>query len=202
MKIVSTHLVASLFGLLIFSSCSRPVAYFQPTSRAQFKSVQFEVTNAAQPTQSASVAIKSPTEAIGLPEWALSAQQADQAKLAIKQFETYVRNDSRLTSDKKLAKRMSRVHELLSKTNVQTSSSTKALSAQKTTLVQRVMLKRVDKKIKNHLSPERAMAKSLLTIGAIVGIIGLLLIILNVASPLGVIALIVGLALILVDLIR
>ena len=97
---------------------------------------------------------------------------------------------------------MDRVKQLLSNTSANEATSLKATSAQKTSLIQKVMLKRVDKKIKNHLSPERTMAKSLLTIGLIVGVIGLLFIILNVASPLGIIALVVGLALVLVDLLR
>ncbi|GAB4043217.1 hypothetical protein [Spirosoma jeollabukense] len=199
MKTFSNYLIATFLGVSIFS-CSRPVAYFQPTSREQFKSTQPNVTSVAKETQPIALEIASTTKA--LPEQDLSAQQVDQAKLAMNRFEAYVRNDSKLTSNRKLTKRMARVSELLAKTNSQMDLSTKALSAQKTTLVQRVMLKRIDKKIKNHLSPERAMAKSLLTIGAIVGIIGLLLIILNVASPLGIIALVVGLVLVLVDLLR
>ena len=201
MKTFSKYLFAALLGVSIFS-CSRPVAYLQPTSREQFKSAQPEVTSVAKETQPISVEIASTTEAVDLPVQDLSTQQVDQAKLAMNQVEAYVRNDNSLTSNRKLIKRIARVSELLAKTGSQADLSTKAVSAQKTTLIQRVMLKQIDKKIKNHLSPERAMAKSLLTIGAIVGIIGLLLIILNVASPLGVIALIVGLALILVDLIR
>jgi hypothetical protein len=202
MKTFSTHLFAALLGVSMLSSCSRQAAYFQPTSREQFKSTQPETASVAKQTQSTSVEATSATEAVVLPERALSVQQVDQAKLAMNRVEAYVRNDSRLTSNSKLTKRMARVSELMARTGSQTDLSTKAVSAQKTTLIQRVMLKRIDKKIKNHLSPERAMAKSLLTIGAIVGIIGLLLLILNVASPLGIIALIVGLVLILVDLLR
>ena len=63
-------------------------------------------------------------------------------------------------------------------------------------------IKKIDKQIKNKLSPERTMAKSLLTIGLIVGVIGLIFLLLGIANPLGLIALIVGLALILVDLLR
>lgn len=84
----------------------------------------------------------------------------------------------------------------------QSTLTAQTATTHKPALFQRVMLKKLDKKIKNQLSPERAMGKSLLTIGTIVAIIGLVLLLVNVAAPLGIIALIVGLVLILVDLLR
>ncbi|WP_332369147.1 hypothetical protein [Spirosoma telluris] len=83
----------------------------------------------------------------------------------------------------------------------QSTLTAQTATTHKPALFQRVMLKKLDKKIKNQLSPERAMAKSLLTIGTIMAIIGLVLLV-NVAAPLGIIALSVGLVLILVDLLR
>ncbi|GAB2579640.1 hypothetical protein GCM10027190_31650 [Spirosoma areae] len=97
---------------------------------------------------------------------------------------------------------MARMSKLLASPTAQAAMATKTATAQKTTLFQRLILKKLDKKIKNQLAPERTMAKSLLTIGLIVGVIGLILLLLNVASPLGLIALIVGLVLVLVDLLR
>ena len=42
MRMLSKSLMAALIGTALISSCSRPVAYFQPTAREQFKSVQSE----------------------------------------------------------------------------------------------------------------------------------------------------------------
>lgn len=208
MKMFSKSLMAALVGTALISSCSRPVAYFQPAAREQFKSVQSAVvttTNvAAIPAttmEPVSAEVVAP-EAIAAVPGTMPAEQVAQARQAVSQIDAYVRNDSKLLSNRKLVKRMDRVKQLLSNTSASDAASKKVTTAQKTSLIQKVMLKRMDKKIKNHLSPERAMAKSLLTIGLIVGIIGLLLIILNVASPLGIIALVVGLILILLDLLR
>ena len=200
MRMFSKLLVATLMSTAIFSSCSRPVAYFQPTAREQFKSAKTDVlATAAETPQPALVQEAAPAI---LNQEVAAPQQISQAKQTISELEAYVKNDNTLASNKKLAKRMSRVNELLSTSKAQTALSTKVGSTQKTTLIQRVMLKQLDKKIKNHLSPEKTMAKSVLTIGLIVAIIGLILLLLNVATPLGLIALIVGLALVLVDLLR
>ena len=208
MRAFSKSLMAALVGTALISSCSRPVAYFQPTAREQFKSAQTVAVAetpatmvSAEKTQPVLNATEVPAATVVV-QSATPSEQVAQAKQAVNQIEAYVRNDNKLASNKKLVKRMDRVKQLLSNTSVNEPSSMKATSSQKTSLIQKVILKRMDKKIKNHLSPERTMAKSLLTIGLIVGIIGLLFIILNVASPLGIIALVVGLALILVDLLR
>ncbi|MVM41751.1 hypothetical protein GO730_35550 [Spirosoma sp. HMF3257] len=196
----SKLLVAALMSSVIFSSCSRPVAYFQPTAHEQFKSAPAIVAttpvDVSQPVSAETVSTPLP---VSTAQQIDAPQQISQARVAINQLETYVRNDSKLASSKKLAKRMNRINELLS---APVNQSLKASNTQKTTFAQKLMLKQIDKKIKNNLYPERAMAKSILTIGAIIGIIGLILLLLNVAAPLGIIALIVGLVLILVDLLR
>lgn len=204
MKTFSSYLVAALLGTAVFSSCSRPVAYFQPTARENFKTVQTEAVavSPAQATPSATVETVAPETAVAVSQPAAPTEQLAQAKQAVSQIEAYVRNDSKLASNKKLTKRMARVNELLANASAKNTSSVKANATQKTSLMQRLVLKTMDKKIKHQLSPERAMAKSLLTIGLIVGIVGLILIILNTAAPLGIIALVVGLALVLVDLLR
>ncbi|MVM35961.1 hypothetical protein GO755_38465 [Spirosoma sp. HMF4905] len=195
MRPFSRLLLATLLSTIIFSSCSRPVAYFQPTARQQFTSTQSIVS--VKPTEASASDLIETEPAVAVSP----SEPIIQTKQAISQVETYVRNDSKLASNKKLAKRIARVNELLSAPKTQEALATKTTTT-KTTLAQRLMLKQVDKKIKNHLSPEKPMAKSVLTIGLIIGIIGLILLLLNVASPLGIIALLVGLVLILVDLIR
>ena len=200
MRAFSKHLFAALLGVAALSSCSRPVAYFQPTAREQFKSVPTEVVAVATPAQPVDVTVVEAPAPVSAP---VSAASTNEAKQAVSQVEAYVRNDSKLASNKKLAKRMDRVKSMLATAASKTAlAPTATTSPKKATLLERMALKRIDKQIKNKLSPERTMAKSLLTVGAIVAIIGLILIILNTATALGVIALVVGLVLILLDLLN
>jgi hypothetical protein len=176
MRMFSKSLMAALIGTALISSCSRPVAYFQPTAREQFKSVQSETVTSTDVAVVPVATMQPVSEKVAVLEAAPVAQnttpaeQVAQAKQAVSQIEAYVRNDSKLASNKKLVKRMDRVKQLLSNTSTNDVTALKATSAQKTSLIQKVMLNRMDKKIKNHLSPERTMAKSLLTIGVIVGL--------------------------------
>ncbi|WP_460910634.1 hypothetical protein [Spirosoma areae] len=204
MNSFSKLLLATLLSGAVFSSCSRPVAYFQSTARQQVTSTKTLSVMATpmEATPSTLLEEASPTVAVSSPQPVAGVPSLAQANQAIRQIETYVRNDSKLASNKKVVQRMARVSKLLASPTAQAAMSTKTAPAQKTTLFQRLMLKKLDKKIKDQLAPERTMAKSLLTIGLIVGVIGLILLLLNVASPLGLIALIVGLALVLVDLLR
>lgn len=77
-------------------------------------------------------------------------------------------------------------------------------TAKKMNLMERMMVKKIDKKIKQQMYPQKTMAKSLLTLGAIIAVIGLILVLIGTGglATLGYIALLVGLVLILVDLIR
>ena len=198
MRAFSKHLFAALLGVAALSSCSRPVAYFQPTAREQFKPTSTEAGAVATPVQSVEA---TPVEAPVPTDAPASVEPTNQAKQAVSRVEAYVRNDSKLASNKKLAKRMDRVKSMLATATSKTAlAPTATTSPKKATLLERMALKRIDKQIKNKLSPDRAMAKSVMTIGAIVAIIGLILIILNTATALGVLALVVGLVLILLDL--
>ena len=79
-------------------------------------------------------------------------------------------------------------------------------SVKKTTFMERALLKKMDKKIKNHVAPEKTQEmNSNVRLGVIIGIIGLLLLILGGGSVLGVIGLIgfvVGLVLVLLGVIN
>ena len=147
-----------------------------------------DVAQPAQIVAPAPVAMPAPAEPVA------------QAKATMAQLEAYVSNDSKLASDKTLNKRMDRVKTLLASATAKASLAPNATtSAKKATLLERMAIKKIDKQIKHKLSPERTMAKSLLTIGLIIGVAGLILILVN-ATGIGVIALIVGLVLILLDL--
>jgi hydrogenase maturation factor HypF (carbamoyltransferase family) len=121
------------------------------------------------------------------------------------QIEAYVRNDNKLATDKKLNKRMERVKDMLATATTKASTApVTSTSTKKASLLERMATKKIDKQIKNKLSPERTMAKSLLTIGIIVAVAGLILLLIGGTGlgALGGIALIVGLVLVLIDLLR
>ncbi|AKD54715.1 hypothetical protein [Spirosoma radiotolerans] len=203
MSTFSKNLFTALMGAAILSSCSRPVAYFQPTARENFKSAQPQSVAITTPvaneesaaTQPAEVALAAPVE-----------QQLAQTKQAVNQVEAYVRNDSKLASNKKLAKRMTRLNEMLATTSAKAEVSANVASTKKMSLMERAMLKKIDKKIKNHVAPEQTKAMSSnVRLGVIIGIIGLLLLLLGGGSVLGVIGgigLVVGLVLILLGVIN
>lgn len=196
------HICAALMGVAILSSCSRPVAYFQRGPVEHYNTPKTETVAVATPAE-----VAQPAEAVEVAPTAVAtpapAEQVAQANVAMTQIEAYVRNDNKLAADKKLNKRMDRVKTMLATATANASLAPSATaSTKKASLLERMALKKIDKQIKNKLSPERTMAKSLLTIGLIVGVVGLILLLLGVANPLGLIALIVGLALVLVDLLR
>jgi FKBP-type peptidyl-prolyl cis-trans isomerase len=132
-------------------------------------------------------------------------EQVNQAKQTVNQIEAYVRNDSKLASNNKLTKRIERVKSLLNSAVTKTSSaSTTNVASKKMTLLERVAVKRIDKRIKNKLAPDQTMAKSMFTIGIIVAAAGLVLLLIGngFGAALGGIALVVGLVLIILDLVQ
>ncbi|GAB2582014.1 hypothetical protein [Spirosoma areae] len=211
MHTLSKHLFTVLFGTALISSCSRPVAYFQPTAREQFTSVKPAAeastlsVETTQPvvaqTPTADVA---PVSSPGITP--APAEQLAQTKQAISQVEAYVRNDSKLASNKKLTNRMAKLSGLLTTATDKAAIATNAASAKKMTFMERTMLKKMDKKIRNHVAPEKTNAmNSNVRLGLIIGLIGLLLWLLGGGSILGLIGLIgfvVGLVLILLGVIN
>jgi hypothetical protein len=196
------HIYVALMGAAVLSSCSRPVAYFQRGPVEHYKTTTTENVAVAAPAE-----IAQPAEAVETASVAVVAPApvvpVVQAKQAMNQIEAYVRNDNKLATDKKLNKRMDRVKELLATATTKASMApVTSTSTKKASLMERVATKKIDKQIKNKLSPERTMAKSILTIGIVIAIIGLLLLILNVAPALAGIALVVGLVMIVLDLLN
>lgn len=195
------HLCAALMGVVILSSCSRPVAYFQRGPVEHYNTPKTQTVAAVTPAPAEAV---QPAEAVAAAPVAVAtpapAEPVAQAKAAMTQIEAYVRNDSKLATDKKLNKRMDRVKTMLASASRKASLAPNATtSAKKMNLLERMATKRIDKQIKHKLSPERTMAKSLLTIGIVIAVIGLILILVN-ATAIGIIALIVGLVLVVLDL--
>ena len=118
------------------------------------------------------------------------------------QLNEAVASNKAMMADKRVQKQMAKINAVLAASSSKEATANPMATTKKMNLVERMMVKKIDQKIKNKMAPDQTMAKSLLTLGAIIAIIGLVLMLLGVASPLGIIALIVGLVLILVDLLR
>lgn len=195
MKTFAQRITLLLAGTALITSCSRPYATVQRTPTERFATVtKTEVVQAIAPAQAeAPVTIETPVVATPVQAVEVAAVQA--------QLNEAVASNKAVMADKQVKKQMAKINAVLA-TSAQKSTMTPTATTKKMNMVERVMVKKIDQKIKNKMSPEKTMAKSLLTLGAIIGVIGLILLLLNVASPLGIIALIVGLVLILVDLLR
>ncbi len=125
---------------------------------------------------------------------------------ALAAYEAVAKADNKLTvSDKqKLDKRMGRIKQLLATTSF-TEASANA-TTHKTTAMERMMVKKINKKIQQKMSPEKTQKAQLntgvLTGGAVLVILGLLLLLLTsgTAATLGLVSLIVGAVLLLIGL--
>ena len=194
MKTLSRHLFAAAMGAALLTSCSRPVAYFQPTQREHFSSPKTETVATVTPVEATQpVAAAAPLTA---PEAAPApAQQIAQAKTVMNQVEAYVRNDSKLASNKMLSKRMARANDLMTAATNKAAVGTSMTAAKKMTFMERTMLKKIDKKIKKHVAPDETNALNKNTrngiilagiglilsfFGGIIGIIGLVLLVVGV----------------------
>ena len=205
MRTLSKYVAAAFLGTVMLASCSRPVAYFQPSAREQFKSAQPAEVAVVRPSESVQ-----PAETVAVPVAVATpvtpAEQLAQAKQAVSQMEAYVRNDNKLASNKKLAKRITRLNELMTTAGNKAVTSTNEASAKKLSFMERTMLKKMDKKIKNHVAPDQTKATSNTRLGLIVGVVGLILVLVGAIAGsgavvlLGLIGLIVGLVLLLVGL--
>lgn len=201
MRTLTKHLFAAMLGSALLASCSRPVAYFQPTAREQFAVNKPERATVATPTE---VVIEPVAVSAEMP--AVATTQVEQVKQAVSKVEAYVRNDSKLAASKTLNKRMARLNKLLTTVTDKATVSTTVASTRKMTFMERTMLKKMDKKIKNHVAPDKTEAiNSNVRLGIIVGGIGLLLLILggsSVLSIIGLVGFIIGLVLILLGIIN
>jgi len=205
MQTFSKHAYAALLGLVVMASCSRPVAYFQRGSVEHYKTTT-TIAAATPVVETTPAAVVSEIPAVVSSSDAAVANaevQLAQAKTTMNEVEAYVRNDNKLASNKKLTKRMERVKTMLNSVSAQKLATT--ASTKKASLMEKMVAKRLDKQVKNKLAPEspaKAMARSMLTIGVIVAVAGLLLLLIGNGAGvvIGGIALVVGLILVLLDL--
>jgi hypothetical protein len=203
MNTFSRYFFATILGTTILSSCSRPVAYFQPSAREHFATTQTKTVSAA----SAETAAQIVTEATAPVATVTPTEPVAKASTALDQMDAMVRNDSKLSADKTVQKRLNRVRTLLASASAKASlSPTEVTAPRKMNLVERMMLKKMNKKINKQLAPanpERAMAiQPLLVLGAILVIVGLLLLIFGTgtATTIGLIGLLGGAVLLLLGL--
>lgn len=120
------------------------------------------------------------------------------------QVDAYVRNDNKLASNKALTKRIAHAKQMLASAETNTALNTTAASTKKMSLMEKMVMKKLDKKIKNHVAPEEANALNRnLRNGIIIGAIGLILSLFGgVISIIGLIMLVVGVVLILLGVLE
>jgi hypothetical protein len=207
MNTISKQICAALLGVAVFTSCSRPVAYFQPSQAERFHTQKTEnvATTVATPSVEATQPVAAEVAATTPSVEATPAAQVAQAKAAMSQVEAYVRNDSKLASNKKLTKRIARANEMLANAGTKASVATNATTAKKMSFAERMVMKKLDKKIKNHVAPEEAKVMSRnVRNGIIIGAIGLILSLIF-GGPIGIIGLVllvVGIVLILLGVLE
>jgi PBP1b-binding outer membrane lipoprotein LpoB len=197
MKKILHSVSLALAGAALLTACSRPVATFQKSQPERFYSQQKTTVpvqaNEEVVTPIVDVPVVASTEAIA----AAPAPQIQEASVALASLKTTHAADRRLT------KRIERAEKMLA--DVNQPATTKAVSSlKKVTGMQRTMLKSIDKKIQKHLSPKDTNAfTGYIRIGAIVALIGLLLLLIGngVGATIGLLALIAGLILILLGVI-
>jgi hypothetical protein len=179
------------------------VATFQKSQPERFYTQQKTAEPAVVGEEGSTPAASVPAPAVAsveaaAPAPALVVTQTQQASEALASLKTTHAADHRMT------KRIDRAEKMLAEVNQKTTTNA-GTSTKKMSLVQRIMLKGMDKKIQKHLAPSETKATSnYVRIGAIVALIGLLLLLIGngVGATIGLIALIVGLALVLLGVIN
>ncbi|GAB2561230.1 hypothetical protein GCM10027085_60380 [Spirosoma aerophilum] len=138
---------------------------------------------------------------------ATPVEQVAQTAKAMDQMEAMVRNDSKLGADKTVQKRLNKIRSLVASTSAKAVASPTEVSApKKMNMMERLMLKKMNKKISKQLAPanpEQTMSsRGTLAAGAVLVIIGLLLLILTsgTASTIGLVAVLVGAVILLIGL--
>ncbi|GAB3561668.1 hypothetical protein GCM10027578_02760 [Spirosoma luteolum] len=203
MKALSLSVLASLTAVSLLSSCSRPTAYFQRTPAVSYATP----APAAAPVATPAVVTEQPAVAAALPAPAseTSPTVAVQAKAALDQIDALASTKAGLTQNKRTEKRLNRVRTMLASMTAPSATAAPA-TPKKASLLERMMLKKMDKKISRQLAPanpEKTMISTgTLTLGAVLVIVGLLLVLLTTGAgaTIGIIALLAGAVVLLLGL--
>ncbi|GAA4403456.1 hypothetical protein GCM10023187_19530 [Nibrella viscosa] len=142
MRTLTKNAFFALATAALLSACSRPYATFQRTQHENFHAQKVEAVvtpvqdevQVAQITESATVAAPVQTEALASVE-------------------------NKAVANKKLEKRMAKVQNLLTAAAEKNALAPQASNApQKLNMVEKMLLKKIDKKIKNKVAPDEAKA--------------------------------------------
>ncbi len=201
MKAFSLPVLAALSLATVLSSCNRQQALFQRTV-----AVSYATPAPVTPVATEQAVVTAETTPATPADVTTPATQAIQAKAALAQMDALVSANPSLAENKRVEKRMSKVRTML--TSMSTASAAPAATAapKKMNLVQRMMLKKMDRKISKQLAPanpEKAMISTgTLALGAVLVIVGLLLILLTTGAgaTIGIIALLAGAVVLLLGL--
>jgi hypothetical protein len=158
MPLTSTQRICvALIGVTICSSCSRPVAYFQPEASSSSATPKTQPVVKATPVQVVATPMKTRMQLEAYPV----------------QIEAHLSNEGKLATATKLNERMRRITNLLTP---QTGKPTTAHPPHKATFADGLMRRKVNKKIGQHLAPgnpEKAMiANRVLLLGGLVLLLG------------------------------
>jgi hypothetical protein len=201
MKNTTQRLLAGIVMASVFAACSRPVAYFQPSQREHFATNAAKTAPVAVAETPVSVATETPTTT------ATPVEQLAQANATMTQVDALVSNNKALSTDKTVQKRLNRVRTLLASASTKASlTPTETSAPKKMNLMERMMLKKMNKKISKQLAPanpEKTMISTgTLATGAVLVILGLLLLLLTTGTgaTVGLIVLLVGAVVLVVGL--
>lgn len=189
---------------VLFSACSRPYATYQKMPVEHFASRT--PAPVAQPAAVSEAAATASTSEATVEQAAALTTAATITKANEQIQEAVASTNANAAGSKKLEKRMARVQKMLAEASAKATAAPAATnSTHKMNLAERMMLKKIEKKMKSSgsVSPEEAKVMSrTLRAGIIIGVVGLLFVLLfggNVLGLLGVLMLIGGVVLILVD---
>lgn len=203
MKAFSLPVLAALSLATVLSSCNRQQALFQRTSAVSYAT---PAPAQATPAVAEPVAVTPELAPTTPADVAAPAPEAVQAKAALAQMDALVSANPSLAENKRVEKRMSKVRTMLTTMSTASAVPTATAAHKKMNLVQRMMLKKMDRKISKQLAPanpEKAMISTgTLALGAVLVIVGLLLILLTTGAgaTIGIIALLAGAVVLLLGL--
>jgi hypothetical protein len=197
MKNLVKNVALALTGVALFTACSRPYATYQPSASARIATQEVSAV-AVAPTHA-------PVLAPTLAEPTAAATVNPTATALRTQLAEAVASNKTAVADKRVQQRLARIDRVLAV--AEKSAVAPVASSRKLTLTERMMLKKVSKKINRTLSPEEAKATPSNTrLGLIIGVVGLLFILVGgiagsgVIVLLGLLGLIIGLVLLLLGL--
>ena len=169
MKSFTTPSLFALAVVALLSSCSRPYATFQKTTPERFTANQ---TVTAPIMAEPAVTIPAPEATV---EAVTPATRPATVNEALDQLEAVASAKAGPSETQKIQKRIARLRTMMILAEGKSSPST-ATAAPKLNLMQKLVMKTIDKKIRHEMAPKKPQAAtSILTIGAVLVIVGLVL---------------------------